>query len=250
MKHTNAELSARLTIDAYPRSASYDAAWMLENAMGPNPVWLAEALSQVMDLQAGMRVLDLGCGRAITSIFLAREFQLQVWATDLWIAASDNWERIRAANVQQQVFPVHAEAHALPFASDFFDAIVSLDAYHYFGTDDLYMGYISQFVRSGGTIGIVVPGVLQELDSELAARKWPWDWCSFHSPNWWRRHWEKTGLLDVEVADTLPDGWQHWLKWMEICMDEGYRFSQEEIDILRADGGSTLGFTRVVGRKK
>jgi len=250
MKQTNTELAARLTLDAYPRSASYDAVWILENLMGPNPLWLAEALSQVMDLQPGMRVLDLGCGRATSSIFLAQEFQLQVWATDLWISASDNWQRICAANAQQQVFPIHAEAHALPFASDFFDAIVSLDAYHYFGTDDLYPGYISQFVRPGGTIGIVVPGVLQELDGELAARKWPWDWCSFHSPHWWRHHWEKTGLLDVEVADTLPDGWQHWLKWLEVSIEAGYSSSQEEMDILRADGGRTLGFTRVVGRRR
>jgi SAM-dependent methyltransferase len=250
MKQTNPELAARLALPDYPRSASYDAAWVLENLMGPNALWLAEALSQVMDLQPGTRVMDLGCGRAITSIFLAREFQLSVWATDLWISASDNWQRIRAANAQQQVFPIHAEAHALPFASGFFDAIVSLDAYHYFGTDDLYLGYISQFVRPGGAIGIVVPGVLQELGDELAARKWPWDWCSFHSPRWWRNHWEKTGLVDVEVADMIPDGWKHWLKWLEICKEAGYPSPQEEIDILRADGGQTLGFTRMVGRRR
>jgi cyclopropane fatty-acyl-phospholipid synthase-like methyltransferase len=253
MKQTNAELAARLAIDAFPRSASYDAVWMLENVMGPNPLWLAEALSYVMGLQPGSRVMDLGCGRATSSIFLAREFQLQVWATDLWIGASDNWKRICAANMQQQVFPIHAEAHALPFANGFFDAIVSLDAYHYFGTDDLYIGYISQFVRPGGTIGIVVPGVLHELNGQLPshlASRWLWDWWSFHSPSWWRRHWEKTGLLDVEVADTIPDGWQHWLKWLEVCMEEGYPSSQDEMDILRLDAGRTLGFTRVVGHRK
>jgi hypothetical protein len=54
----------------------------------------------------------------------------------------------------------------------------------------------------------------------------------------------------VKVADMIPDGWQHWLKWIEVCMEEGYRYSQEEIDILRLDAGSTLGFTRVVGRKR
>jgi cyclopropane fatty-acyl-phospholipid synthase-like methyltransferase len=36
-----------------------------------------------MNLQPGMRVLDLGCGRALSSIFLHREFGLQVWAADL-----------------------------------------------------------------------------------------------------------------------------------------------------------------------
>ena len=41
---------------------------MLVNLMGPNVPWLAEALSHVLDLQPGMRVLDMGCGRAISSI--------------------------------------------------------------------------------------------------------------------------------------------------------------------------------------
>jgi cyclopropane fatty-acyl-phospholipid synthase-like methyltransferase len=37
-----------------------------------------------------MRVLDLGCGRAMSSIFLRRQFGVQVWATDLWFSASEN----------------------------------------------------------------------------------------------------------------------------------------------------------------
>ena len=39
---------------------------------------------------------------------------------------------------------------SLPFAESSFDAIVSFDAYHYFGTDDLYLGYISAFLKPGG----------------------------------------------------------------------------------------------------
>jgi SAM-dependent methyltransferase len=253
MKHTQAELAALLAFDDFPRSASYDAQWMLENTMGPNAVWLAEALSRVIDLQPGTRVMDLGCGKAISSIFLAKEFQLQIWATDLWVSASDNWQRVCTANMQQQVFPIYAESHALPYAHNFFDALVSFDAYHYFGTDDLYLGYAAQFVRPGGYLAIVVPGVLNELAGEVPAHlaaHWQWDWWSFHSPAWWRQHWEKTGLVDVAIADSIPDGWKHWLKWLEVCFDEGFPSSQQEMDMLRSDAGRTLGFTRLVARKK
>ena len=252
-KHTPAELAALLTVDSFPRSATYDPQWMLENGMGPNSVSLAEALSQVMDFQAATRVLDMGCGRASSSIFLAREFHLQVWATDLWISASDNWRRICADNLQDAVFPIGAEAHTLPFAGGFFDALVSLDAYHYFGTDDLYLGYYAQFVRPGGYIAIVVPGLVHEFTHGLPdhlAPYWSWDWWSFHSPDWWRRHWEKTGLVEVEVADFVPDGWKHWLRWMEVSLEQGLPSSQEEIEMLRLDRGRNLGFTRLVARKK
>src|SRR5262245_40920366 len=162
MTLTPTELAERLRIDQFPRSATYDPQWMLDNQMGPNVLWLTEALSHRMALHPGMRVLDLGCGRALSSIFLAREFGVQVWATDLWISASANWERIGAAGVADRVFPIGAEAHSLPFAERFFDAVVSLDAYHYFGTDDLYLGYLVRFVKPGGRLGIVAPGLRHE----------------------------------------------------------------------------------------
>ena len=54
-----------------------------------------------------MRVLDMGCGKAISSIFLAQEFGVQVWATDLWISAAENWQRIRETEVADRVFPIH-----------------------------------------------------------------------------------------------------------------------------------------------
>ena len=68
------ELKRRLTLPELPRSAAYDPQWTIDHAMGPNVVWLTEALTDVMDLQPGMRVLDMGCGTALSSIFLAREF--------------------------------------------------------------------------------------------------------------------------------------------------------------------------------
>jgi len=253
MDYTKAELTALLTREEFPRSASYDPVWVLENLMGPNVLWLAESLSQVMPLSADMRALDLGCGKATSSIFLAQEFQLQVWATDLWVQASDNWQRICTANLQQQVFPIHAEAHTLPFAHGFFDTLLSFDAYHYFGTDDLYLGYVSQFVRSGGSLGIVVPGVLHELNGEIPAhltKYWQWDWWSFHSPQWWKQHWNKSGLVEVEQADIIPNGWKHWLAWLQVCRDAGFPSAPEEIEMLRADAGRTVGFTRLVARKR
>jgi cyclopropane fatty-acyl-phospholipid synthase-like methyltransferase len=42
-------------------------------------------------------VLDMGCGTALSSIFLAREFGVEVWAVDLWVPPYDNFTRIREA---------------------------------------------------------------------------------------------------------------------------------------------------------
>lgn len=245
-------LAALLTLPEFPRSAAYQPEWMLENLMGPNAVWLAEALSEVLPLEPGMRVLDMGCGRAISSIFLAREFDVQVWAADLWIKPTDNWGRIREAGLADRVFPIYAEAHGLPFADEFFDAAISLDAYHYFGTDDLYLGYYARFVKPGGHLGLVVPGIAREFSDGVAphlAPYWEPEFWSFHSPEWWRRHWERTGPVTVTHADLVPNGWRHWLTWLEVAGAHGYRSSEEEAAMVRGDAGRNLGFARLVARK-
>jgi SAM-dependent methyltransferase len=237
----------------YPRSAGYDVQWQIDNLMGPNVLWLTEYLCAAMDLRPGMRVLDMGCGKAISSIFLAREFGVEVWAVDLWIAADDNRRRIEEAGLANHVYPVHAEAHALPFAYDFFDAAVSMDAYHYFGTDDLYLGYYSRFVKPGGPLGICVPGLTAEIGTDIPAHLrpfWQWDFCSFHSPGWWRTHWEKTGLVDVTAVDSMPDGWRLWLRWDELCRAAGAPTGSGEREMLMADEGRTLGFTRMVAERR
>lgn len=69
-----ADITKQLVRAEFPRSARYDAEWMMDNQMGPNALWLLEWLCESLDLKPGMRVLDLGCGKAMTSIVLAKEF--------------------------------------------------------------------------------------------------------------------------------------------------------------------------------
>jgi cyclopropane fatty-acyl-phospholipid synthase-like methyltransferase len=251
------ELRSRLVKPAFPRASTYDPAWLFDTMMGPNVLWLAEWACQAVALRPGMRILDLGCGKAASSIFLAKEFDVTVWAADLWIKPTDNWQRIEAAGLADRVLPIHAEAHALPFAEGYFDAVFSFDAYHYFGTDDLYVGHVAKFIRPGGRLCIVVPGLTRELPEgppEPLRAHWQWEFCSFHSPGWWRRHWSKTGLVEIELADNLADGWQLWAEWNECCAQVGAGLgggtvAAREAEMLRLDRGQTLTFTRVVARR-
>ncbi|HXW55446.1 MAG TPA: class I SAM-dependent methyltransferase [Candidatus Cybelea sp.] len=233
----------------FPRSTKYNPEWLLSSVSGAaNALWLSEWLAEAMDFRSGMRVLDLGCGRAVSSIFLRREFDVEVWATDLWFSATENMQRVRDANVDDGVFPIHADARSLPFASEFFDAIVCLDSFPYFGTDDCYLNYLARFVKPGGAIGIAGAGLIREMKGAPPAhlRDW-WTndlWC-LHSVNWWRDHWQKTGILDVHVCDTMPDGWRVWLDWhKEIAPD-----NRTEIKAIQADRGRYIGYVRVVGHR-
>jgi len=229
--------------ERFPRSAKYDPDWIQENAMGPNPLWLAEWLCEAMDLQPGMRVLDLGCGKAITSIFLAKEFDVEVWATDLWIKPSENWARIREAGVEDRVTPIYSDARSLPYADGFFDTVVCIDSYIYYGTDDLYLDYLVRFVRPRAQIGMVVPGFAQDIDGSLPEHLrpfWAQECWSWHPVEWWHHHWARTGLVDVECADNMPEGWEVWRRH-----ERG-----QDAEVVEADQGRYMGLIRMVGRTK
>jgi cyclopropane fatty-acyl-phospholipid synthase-like methyltransferase len=242
--------AARFASRRFPRSSAYHPEWVLAGVSGgANPLWLTEWLAESLDLRSGMRVLDLGCGRAISSIFLHREFGVQVWATDLWFSASENLQRVRDAGVGDGVFPIHADARSLPFAAEFFDAVVCIDSFYYYGTDDLYLNYLARFLRPGGSVGIAGAGVMREIEGEVPdhLRAW-WEpsMCCLHSAAWWQRHWERAGILDIELADTLSDGWRLWREWIAAVAPD----NAVEIRALEADRGSYLGYVRLVGRRR
>jgi cyclopropane fatty-acyl-phospholipid synthase-like methyltransferase len=236
--------------DRFPRSSKYHPEWVMASVSGgANSLWLTEWLAEELELKPDMRVLDLGCGRAASSIFLRREFGVQVWATDLWFSASENFQRIQDAGVSDGVFPIHADARSLPFAADFFDAIVSIDSFIYYGTDDLYLNYLARFVKRDGPVGIVGAGLLREIEGPVPIHLQEWWthdlWC-LHSPAWWRWHWERTGVVEIDLADTLPDGWQLWRAWHKAIAPD----NAVEIAAVEADRGSYLGYVRVVGRRR
>jgi SAM-dependent methyltransferase len=190
----------RLISDRFPRASGYHPEWVLAGVSGgANPLWLTEWLTEALDLRPGMRVLDLGCGRALSSVFLRREFGVQVWATDLWFSASENIQRVRDAGIEDGVFPIRADARSLPFSEGFFDAVVSIDSFMYYGTDDLYLNYLARFIKPGGPVGIALAGFLSEIDDPVPEHLAEW-WVaempySLHSASWWRRHWERSGIL-------------------------------------------------------
>jgi hypothetical protein len=103
---------------------------------------------------------------------------------------------------------------------------------------------------------VISPGVAQELNDgppDPLKPYWDWRFCSFHNPDWWRRHWAKTGQVEVLSADWLEDGWRHWAEWSTLCAEVGAGHDPAggagEAEMLRLDAGRTLGFFRLVARK-
>ncbi len=247
--------------ERFPKTAKYDVDWLLANEMGPNPLWLLEELCRKMPSPPNGRVLDMGCGRAVTSIFLAREFDIQVFANDLWVSPDDNFVRIKEAGLENRICPIRAEAHALPYAAEYFDQMVSIDSYQYYGTDDLYLGYITRFVKTSGLLGLVMPSMLKEIGDEpprhltepqaSGAVFWdPAECRCLHTLEYWVRHFQGTGLVDIEVAEVIDDGWKLWRDWEILRNGGGFTGFPSEAEAIERDGGENIGFVLLVLRKR
>jgi ubiquinone/menaquinone biosynthesis C-methylase UbiE len=152
-------ISALIRPDRYPLSSRYDPRWVIALEMGPHPLWQLEDILPALALEPGSRVLDLGCGRGATSVFLARECGVTVTACDLWVSVEELEAVFREAGVQRSVTAVNADVRQLPFADDEFDAIVSIDAFEYFGTDVHLLPALLRVLKSGGTIGMTTRGL-------------------------------------------------------------------------------------------
>lgn len=238
--------------EKFPRSNKYDPYWIIENSMGPNVLWLTEWLCEAIDLKPNMRVLDLGSGKTISSIFLAKEFGVKVWSFDLWIDPTENWKRIKEKRVEDMVFPIRGDARNMPFADSFFDTIIAVDSYIYFGTDDLYLNYLQKFLSPQGILGIVIPGLMKDFENgvpEHLKNFWGQDCWSWHTLSWWRNHWERTGLVKIKIADVMPDGCQMYIYWEEALDKLNKNPWPQDTEILKRDAGEYVGFIRLSAKK-
>ena len=138
--------------------------------MGPNSFRLLDELIRRKPSDVRFhRTLDLGCGFALTSLFIANETDADaVYAYDLWIPATENYRRIRDNHLEDRVIPIHGDAMDMPFAQDYFDAIISVDAYHYFGCKaGVFANKILPFVKKGGYVMIAVPGLREQPEGDM-----------------------------------------------------------------------------------
>jgi SAM-dependent methyltransferase len=237
----------------YPRTSKYDPEWLVSLDMGCPTFWLLECLCEAMDLKPGMRIMDLGCGKAGGSIFLAKEFGLQVWAVDPWIRPTENWERIREVGLENQVFPLNADGTRLPFPENFFDAVIAINSLWYFASEDLYLrNRLVNLVKPGGQYGVVLPGFYLDFEGDLPDNlpehlKPYWASCAlyaWHSAAWWRRHWHKTEFVDVLLADNFPEkeGFLTYLRWEQVI--------QYPEKLAQDDAGRNITFIRLVAQRK
>ena len=144
--------------------------------------------------------------------------------------------------------------NCLPFSDGEFDAIVSIDVFEYFGTDVHLLPRLLRVLKPGGRIAMSIPalasdpyeGEVPTYVSELAG----WEAACWHSPQWWHRHWELSGLLYDITARRQVGGRDDWLLWTQAGGERrGPAGADAVLKMLVSDVSEQLGFALVSATK-
>lgn len=192
--------------------------------MAPGGLFIAKLMADKLDLRPGSTVLDLGCGRGQSSVFLAAKYIVNVVSVDLWVGSEERRSKAAQAGVESQITPLQGDIkRGLP--SDFgeFDAIFAMQSFHTFGTSSGILKYLTGLLRSGGKICMgqtcfsKEPLMLPEVFRKTGG--WNADYEKYHSRDWWKRHFEETDGLCVEYCEELADGELLWEDHALYCGD-------------------------------
>ena len=151
----------------------------------------------------------------------------------------------------EQLQAVKADALALPFPEEFFDAVVCVDSYNYFGRDKRYLNEkLLPFVKPGGYIYIAVPGMVKDchdrLPRELLLSWNPEQLEYMHDISYWRSIVSAaTGvdILNIRQMESNQEVWQDWLE-----QDNPYAIGDRKS--MEAGAGKYLNFIQIILRKQ
>lgn len=204
--------------------------------MAPGGLALAQLMAEQLALKRGQRILDLGCGRGQSSVFLARRYGVQVVSVDLWISAGERNRRAVEAGVGSHVVSLQGDIRrGLPQQFGSFDAIFCLQAFHCFGTNRATLRYLASLLKPAGML-CFAQGCFRQEPEELPpvfkdTGGWDVDYGSYHSAGWWRDHLADCGLFEVLTAGEVEEG---QVLWEDDVLRRGDRTGWSDAFVLNA----------------
>ena len=219
--------------------------------MGPNSMRVSEELAAQpeINIQKSMRILDLGCGMGLSSIFLAQKYGAQVFAADLWISPTTNFTTFKSVGLENSIIPVSVDVtKGLPFAQGYFDMIFSVDSYHYYGANDTMLPFLSDFVKPGGIIAVAVPGIKENFPDEWPDEMLPFRVpdMNFYKPSWWQKTWNNCNKVDVLKTNEALCCKQAWDEWLE----SHNPYAQGDIAMMKAENGKYYNIVQIIAQVK
>lgn len=119
----------------------------------------ARIILDELNLQPGMKVLDIGCGRGFyEAAIMILEPKVQMVALDASSAyLTKAKETIDALGVKHQATFVHGDAAKLPFSDNSFDRIICSEVLEHIPNDHTALSEMRRILKKGGFAMVSVP---------------------------------------------------------------------------------------------
>lgn len=217
--------------------------------MGPNALRVSEELASYLEIHSDMKILDLGCGYGLSTLLLTQKFSAKVFAADLWISPTENYERFKSIGIDDKAVPISVDAtKGLPFANGYFDLLFTVDAYHYFGDTAEMLPSLIPFVKKGGYIAVAIPGLKYEFGKNIPDEMQPF-WNSevertLHSLDWWKDLWSQEKGIEIIDCREMACCKQAWSEWLT-----GYHpVVANDIKMMEAEGGKYFNLVQLIAK--
>jgi SAM-dependent methyltransferase len=207
----------------YPELGGYTRDEIYEDCMGGGALYLAARMVRTLRLKAGDVVMDLGCGKGATSIFLAGHLGARVIAVDLWTDATFLNQKFSARGYGDRIVPLQLDVTArLPFADEYFNAIFCMNSLSFYGGSLEFLQHLLRHLKRGGQFVVGMETFNAEFSAEERQHPpevfdytlpppdehinvWKDDFAKMHSSPWWAELLRESGLLRIETCYELDD---------------------------------------------
>lgn len=226
-----------------------NAEFLKANMMGPNALRLSEELASYLNIDGNMRVLDLGCGCGLSTLLLTKKYGACVFAADLWISPTENYERFQSMGIDDKAVPISVDAaKGLPFANGYFDLLFTVDAYHYFGDTEEMLPSLIPLVKKGGYIAVAIPGIKYEFGENVPEEMQPF-WNdevarTIRSLAWWKGLWseaEGMEIVGIREMNCCKQAWDEWLT-------SPNPYAIDDIKMMEAENGRYFNLIQMIAK--
>jgi cyclopropane fatty-acyl-phospholipid synthase-like methyltransferase len=227
-------------------------AFLQKTMWGPNAIRQAEELAAHFTITSDMRILVLGCGPGLSCVYLAQEYDVEIFATDLFMSPTENYERFQSLGIADKIVPMTIDAtQPMPFAERYFDVIFSVGAYNMFGDNEHALTNLARYVKKDGYIAVSFPGLKYEFGDNVPPEMQPfWDVPEVAQKvrgiEWWRESWSKAKgveILNISEQKCHDIAWQEWLPTLDPCGEDKWT-----LDMMAAEGGKYYNTIQLIAK--
>ncbi|MCL2412092.1 MAG: class I SAM-dependent methyltransferase [Treponema sp.] len=254
--HPSTEIKGKIMRDTFLNrfvAEEKNLAFLNATMWGPNGIRQSEELASHFAITKDMKILDLGCGMGLSSLYLAQEYGAEVFATDLYADPTQNHENFQSLGIADKIIPMMLDAtQPLPFAKSYFDVIFSVGAYNMFGDNEEMLAKIIPYLKKGGYIAVAFPGLKYEFGDNV-----PKEMQSFWNEplvaktvrgiEWWKDLFSKA--VGIEII-TISEQACHDIAWKEYLVSRDPNNEEEkwDLDMMAAEGGKYFNTIQLVAK--